>query len=254
MNAMDCANFSTDELVRRFAEAAKRAGCYFSGSWGCPSRRTPEHERAADEIQPIGAELKARKPVSKLRELFDDASIDVRFWAGAQFVEIDPEWASAALNGVYENLTTREVLDLRERVLAGPRPDPAIETCSTEELVRRFEDASCRCYASTRFIEEEEGGGQSNMTAWNETSTEIEGIARELGARGALAALLPLLDHRFITVREMAAIYCLPVATERAVAVLEAIASSNDWPEDSSARDALRNWRGVNAPVDSGGE
>jgi len=253
MNATDCARLSTDELVRRFAEAAKRAGCYFSGSWGFPSRRTPESKQADIDIQPIGAELKARKPVAKLRELFDDPSIDVRFWAGAQFVGIDPEWATAALNGVYQNLTTREVLDLRSRVLAGPPPHPALESMSEEELVAYFEDASCRCYASTRFIDEEEGGGESNMTAWNATSTEIGDIARELRDRGSLTALLPLLDHRFVTVRQKAAIYCRPVAAERAIAVLEAIASSQDWPDHSCAYRALENWRGGNSPSGAAG-
>jgi len=85
------------------------------------------------------------------------------------------------------------------------------------------------------------------MTAYNERSHEINGIAKALKERDRLDALLPLLDHSLIAVRLRAAQYSLPVATERAKAVLEAIKAAQSWPEDSGAYVILLGWQ-MNGP------
>ena len=84
--------------------------------------------------------------------------------------------------------------------------------------------------------------------AWDvETSntimTELGAVRDELQSRDALSALLPLLDHKNIAVRNDAAACCLPVAPERAVPVLEAIIAGTDRIEQNNASWALRLWR-----------
>jgi hypothetical protein len=240
MNAADYTRMGTDELIQQFAEIAKRAGSIWNDS--LPLMRTPERRQAGEDIQPIGAELRARKPIAKLRQLFEDGSPDVRFWAAGQFLKSDPEWALATLDGLNENLTTREVLALRQRVLEGPPPEPSVQKMTIDQLVARFKDACTRCYATTRFLTEEEGGG-TTMIAYNHVSAEPYAIAKEMNARGKLDALVPLLDDPIITVRQKAATYCLPVATGRALAVLEAIDATRIWPETSFAGATLKKWR-----------
>jgi hypothetical protein len=240
MKAIDYTQLSTDELIQQFAETAKRAGGIWNDS--LPLTLTPARERAAQDIQPIGTELRARKPIAKLRQLFEDESPDVRFWAAGQFLDIDDEWALATLSGLNEKLTTREVLALRQRVLEGPPPEPSVKEMSIGQMVDRFKDACTRCYATTRFLTDEEGGG-TTMIAYNHVSGEPYAIAQELNARSKLDALVPLLDDPIITVRQKAATYCLPVATDRALAVLEAIDATRIWPETSFAGATLKKWR-----------
>lgn len=240
MSAVDYTRVGNDELIQQFAETAKRAGSLWNDS--VPLILTPERKQAAQDIQPIGVEFRARKPIAQLRQLFEDKSPDVRFWAAGQFFDIDFEWALATLSGLNENLTTREVLALRQRVLEGPPLEPSVKEMTIDQMVDRFKDACTRCYATTRFLTEEEGGG-TTMIAYNHVSGEPHAIAKELDARGKLDALVPLLDDPLITVRQKAATYCLPVATDRALAALEAIDSTRTWPESSFASATLSQWR-----------
>jgi HEAT repeat protein len=117
---------------------------------------------------------------------------------------------------------------------------PTVQQMSTDQLAARFEDAGIREYA-TQFL-----GGQFepyDVKLRNRIITEIRGIADELKSRDALPSLLPLLDHANITVRNSAAIYCIDVAPERALPVLEAIASGRDRIEAVSASWAIDRWR-----------
>jgi hypothetical protein len=250
MSAVDYTRVGTDELIQRFAETAKRAGSLWNDSLALTL--TPEREQAAKDMQPIGAELRARKPTAKLRQLFEDKSPDVRCWAAGQFFDIDFEWALATLSGLNENITTREVLVLRQRVLEGPPPEPSVREMTIDQMVDCFKDACARCYATTRFLTEEEGGGNT-MIAYNHISGELYSIAEELNTRGKLDALVPLLDDPLITVRQKAATYCLPVATDRALTALEAIDATRTWPENIFAGATLSKWQsGTYRPFVSG--
>jgi len=240
MTAPNYAQMSTDELIRQFAETAKRAGSIWNDS--LPLIRTPERKQAADDIQPIGAELRSRKPIEKLRQLFQDESPDVRWWAGGQFLGIDPIWASAAMSGLSANLTTKEVLAWRDRTLAGPPPGPPIKEMTIAQLVDRFQDACTRLYATTRFLSDEEGGGLT-MIAYNHISGEPHQIAKELSARDRLDALVPLLDDPLITVRQKAATYCLPAAPEKALAALAAVRATKKWPEFWFVDATIDSWK-----------
>lgn len=239
MSADVYATMSTDELIQRFADTAKRTGSGWTSVIA-----TPESLRKAlvKEMQAMGAELRARKPIAKLRRLFEDEDRDVRGWSGAQFSSVDPEWADATISGLGYKLTVREVLAFRQRILAGAPSGPPLNEMAIEQLIDRFRDACTRLYGTTRFLSDEEGGGM-DMTAHNHVAGEPHAIAKELAARGKLDALVPLLDDPLITTRGRAARYCLSVATDRAIAVLEAISATNTWPEHSAAHWTLWGFR-----------
>lgn len=225
------ANMSTDELIQRFADTAKRTG----SGWTSVFPR-PESVRKAlvQEMQAMGAELRDRKPIAKLRRLFEDDDRDVRGWSGAQFSSVDPEWANATIYGLGYKLTVREVLAFRRRILAGMPPGPPLKDMTIGQLVDAFKDACTRLYGTTRFLSDDEGGG-TDMVAYNHVSGDPLAVAKELAERGKIEALVPLFDDPLITTRERAAYYCLPIATDRAIALLETISATNIWPEDSAA-------------------
>ena len=239
MSADTYTMMSIDELIQHFAETAKRAGTVWND---VIPQQTPEHKELVRQMQAMGDELAARKPIGKLRCLFEDKDRDVRGWSGCQFLGIDPEWASATLAGLNANLTVREVLALRRRVLEGPPPGPPLKDMTIEQLIDAFKDACTRLHATTRFLSDKEGGGM-DMTAYNHVVGDSYAIAKELASRGKLDALASLLDDSLITTRERAATYCLPVATDRSLAVLEAIKATKTWPEMSRAWDTLNEFR-----------
>jgi hypothetical protein len=241
MSAQDYARMTTDELLRSFAETAKRAGSLF-GPDKEKLRQTSARQALVATMQALGAELRSRAPIDKLHDLFDDEDPDVRGWAGPQFVGIDPDWGSATITGLFRRLSTREVLAWRERILRGAPKRPTLKQMSVAQLLERFVDACERCYGSTRFLTDEQGGG-ANRKAYNKVAGEPYAVAEELNARGELSALVPLLDHPHVTVRQKAARYCLPIATDKATAVLQAINTKNASQESFEAYWTLSEWQ-----------
>jgi len=241
MSATDYAHISTSELVQKFADTAKRTGSVFG-----PNKekltQTPQRQALVQEMQALGEELRNRKPIAELRKLFEDEDPDVRGWAGPQFGSVDSEWADATVDGLFHKLTTHEVLAWRRRILRRPSQSPALGKMSVAQLVDCFVDACERCYGTTRFLSGAEGGGPS-MRAHNRVSGDIYAAAKELNRRGELRALVPLLKHPLITVRERAAAYSLPVATEPATAALNEIAAAHTFPEFLAADRTLQYWR-----------
>ncbi|MGA3309831.1 MAG: DUF2019 domain-containing protein [Xanthobacteraceae bacterium] len=240
MSTVNFARMTTDELLRSFAETAKRAGTIFSEDKS--KLLNPQRRTLVPEMQALGAELGRRRPIEKLRQLFEDDDPDVRGWAGPQFLSVDPDWATATFTGLCYNLSTREVLAWRDRILRRAPKRPRLDEMTVPQLVDRFVDACERCYGSTRFLTDEQGGGPS-MKAHNKVAGDIYAAAKELNRRGELRALVPLFKHPLITVRQRAARYCLPVATERAIATLEKVAATKELPESSSASWTLDLWR-----------
>lgn len=231
MNDDSYANTSTDELIRRFADTAKRTG----SGWSSVIARPEAYRKAlVKEMQAMGAELRARKPIAEIRRLFENENPDVRGWSSAQFHSIDPIWGQAAGSSLAYNVTVREALALRQRVLDGTPPGPPLEDMTIAQLIDSFKAACTRLYATTRFLSDEEGGGM-DMAAYNHVAGDSYAVARELAKREKVEALVPLLDDPLITTRERAAMYCLPVATDKALAVLEEVKATNIWPEDSAA-------------------
>jgi hypothetical protein len=241
MSAGDYASLTTEELLRRFVETAKRAGSVYG-----PDKSKlvgPMRKTLVAEMQALGAELRKRKPIDGLRRLFDDDDPDVRGWAGPQFYSLDPEWAGPMMSGLFHGLTTQQVFAWRQRIFRGAPKRPKLGEMTVSQLVDRFVDACERCYGATRFLTKEEGGWPT-MKAYNKISFDFYGAAKELSRRGELGALLPLLNHPVITVRVWAARYCLPIATERAIATLEqGAAACGCVVERSDALQTLEYWK-----------
>jgi hypothetical protein len=77
-------------------------------------------------------------------------------------------------------------------------------------------------------------------------AAEMSDVADELKSRDALSALLPLLNHSNICVRNTAAIHCPAIAPDLAVPVLEAVKGGPNHLEAMNARSALNSWRKKN--------
>jgi hypothetical protein len=240
MSAGGHADLTTEQLLRRFVETAKRAGSVYGPDKG--KLVGPQRKILVAEMQALGEELRKRKPIEGLRQLFDDDDPDVRGWAGPQFYSLDPEWAGPMMSGLTYGLTTRQVMAWRQRIFRGTPKRPKLDEMTAAQLVDRFVDACERCYGATRFLTKEEGGWPT-MKAYNKISLDFYGAAKELNRRGELDALLPLLNHPLVTVRVWAARYCLPLATEQAIATLEQVADSCDCVERSGALQTLDYWR-----------
>lgn len=226
---------TTEELLRRFIEGAIRHAKY------PPIPLAPEAERIETEIVDVAEELRARKPLAALRQLFTHESRAVRGRAAGLFLGTDPDWAEATFDGLMQDMTTEEAMALRKRAERLPPEFPTAQQMSIAELVARFEDVGIRLIGA-KFIGDDDGQPDTNVR--NRLVRETTSVANELEARNALSALLPLLDHEKLMVRYVAAIFCLPIASAKAVPILEAMAASNDTLEASQAKHVLERWRG----------
>ncbi|HYA73025.1 MAG TPA: DUF2019 domain-containing protein [Roseiarcus sp.] len=239
MSAEAYAQMSTDELIAEFVRLAQALRSVWT-FWAKIPENTPERQAMDRELRAIGAELCARKPIEKLRALFDHESVDVRFYAAMRFLPVDPDWAIAAISAHTEDLSTKDVIALRARAKKRPPARPTVKDMSTDQLVARFEDAGIRSYA-TRFL-----GGEFepfDVELYNRITRETIEIVNELKARDALARLLALLDHPNISVRRTAATFAISVAPERTLPVLEAVNASQDSIEAPRASSMLDRWR-----------
>ncbi len=151
----DYSQMNTDDLIAHFIDGASRLGSAFN----LPIKMSPrslEAQVIAGEMRLISEELRARKPISDLRPLYDHPNEDVRYWAAGQFYPIDPEWSHAVYGAVFEHLSTAAVVALVRRAQKRPPKRPTLSDMLIAELVQRFEDASIRLYA-TRFMSNENG-------------------------------------------------------------------------------------------------
>lgn len=244
MSANDYAQQSTDALIERFREIAARLGT----AWGDPRKfqmlPPAVQKELIQEMHAIRAEIVVRKPIAKLRALFEDEDPDIRSMASLQFESVDPEWGSAALSGLTSRprLTTREMLALKRRALKPPPAHPTLKEMSDEELIARFEDAATRVHACL-FIADE--NGVPDVEVRNTIIDELIYIRKEIAGRNLLPKLLPFLDHRFQTVRCKAAQACLSIAPERAVPILEDFVETASYFKGDASL-ALEAWRKKN--------
>lgn len=246
MSAVDYAGMSTKQLIQLFVETATATPNAFARlrQPNLADEVAPTLERQARvlTLKHAAAVLRVRKPIVQIRELFEDENPDVRGWAGGQFLPIDPGWAAAALQGLLKGLSTREVLDLQRRVSESPPAAPTLQEMSDDALVVRFEEAAMREYA-TRLLDDDEEDQQRNTDLRNAILGDVWDAMREVKARGLLERLLPLLANANVTVRREAAVACLRIEEERAIAVLEAIAGHEGWDDKFAARGAIDDWR-----------
>jgi hypothetical protein len=229
---------SADELIAEFVRLAQALRSVWT-FWAKIPESTPERQAMDQELRAIAAELCARKPIEKIRPLFDHESVDVRFYAAMRFLPVDPDWAIAAISAHTADLSTKDVIGLCARAKKRPPARPTVKEMSTDQLVARFEDAGIRRYA-TQFL-----GGEFepfDVELNNRIAKETGEIVDELRARDALGRLLLLLDHSNISVRRTAATYAIAVAPDRTLPVLESISASRDSIEAPRASATLDRW------------
>ena len=133
MSANTYSRMSADALIEEFV----RVGQLTPTVWTVAPillERTPERLAGLKEIQAIGAELRLRKPIEKLRPLYDHENNDVRAFAAFQFMSIDEDWALATLSAINERLSTQEVMALCARAKRRPPSRPSLKEMSTERL------------------------------------------------------------------------------------------------------------------------
>jgi hypothetical protein len=161
--------------------------------------------------------------------------------------------AAAAFSGVLYSVPTMRTLQLTRSARSLDTAGPRLDRMTEDELYARFIDVATRIYA-TRFFDwlgddgEGVAGPNADSDNRNHWIREEVLVLRELKSRGALARVLPSLDDSNPVIRAEAAIACLALATDKAVAILEDRARQiagygAEALEASEARDALRNWR-----------
>jgi hypothetical protein len=188
MTAVDLSLRATDDLVRDFKETAKCDGTMYTVLTAPEKfKRTPERKALVARMQALGAELRARRPITEIRAMFEDEDEDVRSWAALQFLDVDEEWALATLDGLFCGLSAKEVLALRARALTPPPKGPPLAEWSTAALVARFEDAAMREYAE-RFVLKDD---PTDMSPHNRIVGEIIKIRNELSSHPKLGRSSP---------------------------------------------------------------
>jgi len=249
-------------LVSAFADLAREIGSAIRPGAILPDPR-PEAVKAnlVARIRPVIAGLHKRATLDDVRPLFESEDDDVRGMAATALDFFDAELASATFGGVVYGAPTQEALRLLRLARTLDTADPPLKRMTEDQLFQRVVDVFMRLYG-TRFFDwlGNDGNGFSgeddvDMANRNHWIDQEYFALRELYARGAQARLLPLLDDPNPVVRSEAATACLGIATDKAVAVLEAVTAKGVGEgmavdlEISGARDALRNWRARNPVV-----
>ena len=251
MSSDKYAAMSTEQLLELFADAAKRTGFASDLLNTLDSAKAgvalpepmpmPGRVQATGELIALAEALHARGSPAEAKRLFEVDDPAVRVSAALYLGDIDPEMASAAISAAYARLPTREVFDLKRRVLQVTPAEPTLKAMSDDALVARFEDAATREYG-VRFLERDDDS-PTDMTHYNRIVEEVWRLMIELKSRGALGRLVPLLASPNITVRREAATACLCVAEQDSIAVLEAAIADGRYDDSVPAMDALENWR-----------
>jgi hypothetical protein len=243
MNASAVSSMTTDALIEQFVRLAQEIRTLFTLD-RMPAA-TPEREAAKQSLAFVAAELRARKPIAKIRPLFDHESQDVRAFAAGRFLAIDQDWANATFCALNEGVTTARMMEMCDHAKRPPPARPTLKEMTVEQLTARFEDAGTRRYA-TRFCGD--GSAPLDIELSNQIVDETRKIVTELRSRDAIKALLPLFEHTNIAVRCDAAGYCLSAAPELALPVLEAIGATDDEIERLNAPGWVDSWRRKSEP------
>ena len=234
-------SISTSGLIEHFIDAATRIG--LPRDRDDPRRLklgSPERDAAVKDLHAVARELCVRKPVAEVRALYENENAGVRTFASSLLSAVDPELAAAAFRGLAFDTPAREVVALARRARTPPPEKPSLADMTLDALVERFIDAATRLYA-TRFLDCV--AKRADLALRNRIVGEEGKILSELKARGALDRLLPLLDDANPALRPQAAIACLAIATDKAIAILEAATRSYDSMERGDAIHYLHLWR-----------
>jgi len=232
---------TTPQLIERFIADATRIG--LPRDRDDPRRLkmgTPECDATVKDLHAVARELCARRPVAEVQALYENENAGVRTFASTLLAAVDPKLAEAAFRGLAFDTPARQVVALVRRARVPPPEKPSLAEMTLDALFERFIDAATRLYA-TRFLDCVTK--RADLELRNRIVDEEGDILRELKARGALDRLLPLLDEPNPAVRPQAAIACLAIATDKAIAILEAATRSYDSMERGDAIHYLHLWR-----------
>ena len=236
VESKEISSLTTAQLVERFAADARRMGNpQRPRDPGNLKPRTPEFETVGDDLQAVARELRARNAAAEVRPLYDSGEDSVRSFASTQFRAFDPELARAAYSAARFAVPTREVVALTQRARDTSPERPDLTGLTDDELVERFVDGAI-CLDATRFLDC--FGDPADLEIRNNVLPHVWDPARELKARGALAKLVPLMDHANERVRLDAATACLDIEPQKANAILEAAAARSR--EEFDMMDAKR--------------
>ena len=256
----DVRTASAAELVDEFSNLAREKGCAIRpGAPLVDPRPEAEKEAFRTRGRELIRALRQGATIEEVRPLFESAADDVRGFAASSLDFFDEELAAAAFSGVLYGVPTMRALELTRSARTLDSAGPHLARMTEDELSARFIDVATRIYA-TRFFDwlgddgEGVAGPNADSDNRNHWIREEVLVLRELKSRGALATVLPSLDDSNPVVRTEAAIACLALATDKAVAILEdrvrQIAGYGaEALEASEARDALRNWRAGKAVI-----
>ena len=114
MSAKTYDSMSVDDLIDGYVRLATSLGSLWSRHFR-PAEKTPERVQMSEDLGAASAELRVRKPIEKLRVLFDHDNVGVRFHAAWSFLEVDPDWAIATISALGTDLSTKDVIALRAR-------------------------------------------------------------------------------------------------------------------------------------------
>jgi hypothetical protein len=234
-------SIGTPQLVERFIADATRIG--LPRDRDDPRRLkmgTPEHDATVKDLHAVARELCARKPIAEVQALYENENAGVRTFASTLLSTVDPQLSAAAFRGLAFDTPARQVVALARRARTPPPESPSLADMTLDALIERFIDVATRLFA-TRFLDCV--AKRADLDLRNRIVGEEGDILRELKARGALERLLPLLDGGNPALQPQAAIACLAIASDKAIAILEAATRSYDSMESRDARHYLHLWR-----------
>ena len=235
------ASTRTPQLVERFIADATRIGLPRDRDDPRPLKvGAPEFDATVKDLHAVARELCARRPIAEARALYENDDPGVRTFAAPLLAAVDPELAAAAIRGLAFETPAHEVVALARRARTPPPEKPSLAEMTLDALIERFIDAATRLYAM-RFLDCV--GKPADLALRNRIVGEEGDILRVLKARAALDRLLPLLDGANRAVRPQAAVACLAIATDKAIAILEAATRSYDSMESGDAKHYLSLWR-----------
>jgi HEAT repeat protein len=226
------------DLIKEFRDLADELGSPWNlGVRQERYRRTPERAARVARMNALIPEMRSALPAKTLTALMEDENIDTRTWAFMRFDDLDEELSRAALASIAEHVSTHEAFEAIAHARKPPPKQPTLPDMSVAELVARFADACLREFWARHTGSDDDPMGQELQ---NKIIDEVGAIIRELSSRGALDRLLPFLDAPNIVLRGSAASATLRIAPERAVPVLEEIATQKNGADSFWASQALK--------------
>lgn len=239
----DYAAMPAQQLLRLFAEAAAQMGlgriCRIGGARsGVRSKQEKQHAFA--DAQTIAGVLRSKATRREIAPLFEADDPDVGLCAALVLGDVAPQLADAATKAAVAGIPMRQAVAEASRARTPPLARPTLQEMDDEALLVRFQDAGERL-AACAFIDAIDNPDE--FAARDRIVEELAAIRAEFDRRGTLERLAQFLDAKNPRIRFQAALGCLRVAPDKAVAALEALTQNADPATQLSASSVLQRWR-----------